>query len=80
MPSSRWVDGSQWHALTHLGSLWGTRDTRYPAERWREWFRKVVARGGAVTLDLGPNWDPKAGPIGSLAEPQLEQVSALGEP
>jgi hypothetical protein len=27
-----------------------------------------------VTLDLGPNWDPEAGPIGSLAEAQLEQV------
>ena len=80
LPSSRWVDGSQWHALTHLGSRWGERDTRYPTGRWREWFRKVVARGGAVTLDLGPNWDPNAGPIGSLAETQLAQVRALGRP
>jgi hypothetical protein len=80
LPSSRRVGGSQWHALTHLGSRWGTRDTRYPTERWREWFRKVVAGGGAVTLDLGPNWDAKAGPIGSLAEAQLEQVRALAEP
>ena len=80
VPSSRWVDGSQWHALTFLGSPWGARDTRYPTERWQEWFRKVVAGGGAVTLDLGPNWDPKAGPIGSLAEAQLAQVRALGKP
>jgi hypothetical protein len=78
VPSSRWVDGSQWHALTFLGAHWGARDTRYPAERWQEWFRKVAAGGGAVTLDLGPNWDPKAGPIGALAEAQLQQVRALG--
>jgi alpha-L-fucosidase len=80
VPSSRWVEGSQWHALTYLGSGWGRRDTRYPTERWREWFRRVVARGGAVTLDLGPNWDPNAGPIGALAEVQVEQVQALSAP
>jgi alpha-L-fucosidase len=80
VPSSRWVDGSQWHALTFLGSRWGARDTRYPTERWQAWFRQVVAGGGAVTLDLGPNWDPKSGPIGSLAEAQLAQVRALGKP
>lgn len=80
VPSSRWVDGSQWHALTFLGSRWGARDTRYPTERWQEWFRQVAAGGGAVTLDLGPNWDPKSGPIGSLAEAQLAQVRALGRP
>jgi hypothetical protein len=78
VPSSRWVEGSQWHALTYLGSGWGQRDTRYPTERWRQWFRKVVANGGVVTFDLGPNWDPKAGPIGTLAEAQVEQVRALG--
>ena len=77
VPSARWVDGSQWHALTYLGSNWGQRNTRYATERWREWFLRVVAKGGVVTLDLGPNWDPKAGPIGALAEAQLEQVKAL---
>lgn len=77
VPSSRWVEGSQWHALTYLGSSWAQRNTRYPTERWQEWFQKVVAKEGAVTLDLGPNWDPKAGPIGALAEAQLAQVRAL---
>jgi hypothetical protein len=80
VPASRFVDGSQWHALTFVGSRWGARDTRFPAGRWQEWFRKVVAGGGAVTLDVGPNWDPKAGPIGSIAEAQLAQVRALGRP
>ncbi len=78
VPSGRWVDGSQWHALTYLGSTWAQRNTRYPTERWREWFQKVVTQGGVVTLDLGPNWDPKAGPIGALEEVQLAQVKALG--
>lgn len=78
LPSSRWVDGAQWHALTFLGSRWGARDTRYPVERWQAWLGKVVAGGGAVTLDVGPNWDEKAGPIGSLAEAQVAQLRALG--
>ncbi|NLH17556.1 MAG: hypothetical protein GX455_13355 [Phycisphaerae bacterium] len=34
-------------------------------------------QGGVVTLDMGPNWDPKAGPIGSLAEAQVAQVKAI---
>lgn len=80
VPSSRWVDGSQWHALTFVGSHWAARDVRFPTATWQEWFRKVTAGGGAVTLDLGPNWDPKAGPIGSLDGAQLAQVRALGRP
>jgi alpha-L-fucosidase-like protein len=77
IPASRWLDGSQWHALTYLGSGWSQRNTRYPDERWVAWVKAVVARGGAVTLDMGPNWDPEAGPIGSLAEKQLRQVQAI---
>ncbi|MBM4027236.1 MAG: hypothetical protein FJ280_17795, partial [Planctomycetes bacterium] len=77
LPTSRWVDGSQWHALTYLGSRWSARDTRYPAEKWVQWVRAVVAREGVVTLDMGPNWDPQAGPIGALAEAQMEQVRAV---
>jgi hypothetical protein len=80
VPASRFVDGSQWHALTFVGAHWGARDTRFPAERWQDWFRRVVVGGGAVTLDVGPNWDPKAGPIGSIAAAQLAQVRALGRP
>jgi peptidyl-prolyl cis-trans isomerase A (cyclophilin A) len=77
LPDSRWLEGSQWHVLTYLGSRWSGRDTRHPADRWAEWVRAVTAREGVVTLDLGPNWDPQAGPIGSLADAQLEQVVAV---
>jgi hypothetical protein len=84
IPASRWLDGSQWHALTYLGSQWSHRDTRYPTERWTRWVKEVAAHEGVVTLDLGPNWNPQAGSIGSLAEAQLNQVKAvkdaLGKP
>jgi hypothetical protein len=77
VPTSRWVDGSQWHALTYLGSSWSRRDTRHPTQRWVKWIRTVVEKGGAVTLDLGPNWNPAEGPIGSLDEAQVAQVKAI---
>lgn len=77
VPTSRWVDGSQWHALTYMGSGWSRRDTRYPAEKWAKWVSTVVSNGGVVTLDMGPNWDPASGPIGSLAEAQVAQVQAI---
>ncbi len=77
LPDSRWVDGSQWHALTYVGSSWGRRDTRQPTERWVRWVRAVVEKGGAVTLDLGPNWDPAAGPIGTFDAAQVAQVTAI---
>jgi hypothetical protein len=28
---------------------------------------------------MGPNWDPAAGPIGTLSEPQVLQVKAVSE-
>jgi hypothetical protein len=77
LPTSRWVDGSQWHALTYLGSSWSRRDTRQPTERWVRWVRAVVEKGGAVTLDIGPNWDSAAGPIGTFDEAQVAQVQAI---
>ncbi len=77
VPTGRWLDASQWHALTYLGSSWGKRDTRYPAERWITWVRKSLAQGGAVTLDAGPNWDPQEGPIGAISEPQIMQLRSI---
>jgi alpha-L-fucosidase len=77
LPSSRWFEGSQWHALTFLGSQWGQRNTRYTDQQWADWVRAVTAKGGVVTLDLGPNYDPKAGPIGALDSAQLKQVKAV---
>jgi hypothetical protein len=52
------------------------------AQKWgqviQEWSDRYGDRvAGFVTLDLGPNWDPEAGPIGGLAEGQRVQVRAI---
>lgn len=75
--SERWVSGSQWHVLTFLGKTWGHRDTRYPDEQWAKWVADVTARGGAVTLDMGPNYDTLAAPVGTFSEPQIKQLSVI---
>ena len=77
LPSSRWQEGAQWHVLTYLGTRWAARDTRFRTEQWVDWAAKVVAKEGVFTLDMGPNYDPNAGPIGSLAEAQMAQVKAI---
>jgi hypothetical protein len=77
VPSSRWVDGSQWQALTFIGSHWSSRDSRFPASKWGDWVQQVIAGGGVVTLDVGPNWDPAAGPIGSISEAQMAVVRSV---
>ena len=79
LPASRWVDGSQWHALTYLGSFWGHRNTRHPTEDWIRWCSAVVAKGGVVTLDLGPNGDAASGAVGVFSVTQLEQVKAISQ-
>jgi len=78
IPTDRWVAGSQWHTLTHLGSRWGTRDTPHPDARWASWVRDVVQQQGVVTLDVGPNWESQPGPIGSISDAQMAQLKAVG--
>ena len=65
--------------LTYLGKSWGWRDTRYSDEQWRAWVGAVTAKGGCVTLDLGPNYDAKAGPVGTFDEAQLRQLKAIAK-
>ncbi len=77
VPASRWLKGSQWHALTYVGSNWGKRDTRFSNEQWVKWVGSVATKGGVVTLDMGPNYDSQAGPIGSLASAQVQQGQAI---
>lgn len=77
IPVERWLDGSQWHALTFLGDFWGRRNTRFTDDQWVDWARKVTARQGVLTLDMGPNYDAAVGPVGQLAEAQVKQVRAI---
>jgi hypothetical protein len=78
VPTDRWLAGSQWHALTYVGDNWAKRNTRFTDAQWIDWARKVTAKQGVITLDVGPNYDATKGPIGSLAEAQLKQVKAIG--
>ena len=75
----RWLDGSQWHVLTFLGDFWGKRNVRHPDSMWTQWVAKVTANGGVVTLDLGPNWDATAAPVGTFSEEQLKQLQAIAK-
>ncbi len=77
LPAGRWLAGSQWHALTYLGDNWGRRNTRFTDAQWAEWARKVTAQQGVLTLDMGPNYDPASGPVGSHAEAQVKQMKAI---
>jgi hypothetical protein len=77
IPASRWLKGSQWHALTFVGSNWGKRDTRYTDEQWAKWVSAVAVGEGVATLDMGPNWNPQAGPIGTFSENQVKQVKGI---
>jgi hypothetical protein len=77
IPAERWLDGSQWHALTYLGDSWMRRNTRFSDAQWVEWAQKVTAKQGVLTLDMGPNYDPDKGPVGQLAPAQAKQVKAI---
>ncbi|MCC6231200.1 MAG: alpha-L-fucosidase, partial [Verrucomicrobiales bacterium] len=77
LPTQRWLEGSQWHALTYLGDGWGRRNTRFTDTQWADWARKVAEHQGVITLDVGPNLDAAAGPIGQIADAQARQVKAI---
>jgi hypothetical protein len=73
----RWVEGSQWHVLTFLGKSWGARDARYPDAAWVQWVSAVTAQGGAVTLDMGPNYQASVAPVGTFSDAQLKQLRQI---
>ena len=73
----RWLGGSQWQVLTFLGNSWGQRNVRHPDAAWTAWVAKVTSKGGAVTLDIGPNYDPAVAPVGTFSEAQLKQLRAI---
>ena len=66
-------DGAQLHVLTHLGEQWGKGAPRYTATQVVEWSRKVWQQGGAIT------WDTPVDPTGAIAQPFLEQLTAIGK-
>ena len=65
------LDGFQWHMLTYLGTEWGRPDSRYPDCVWDEIIRRIVPKGGAITIDV--NIDSK----GRLCPSQMEQIKRI---
>jgi hypothetical protein len=79
IPTSRWLEGSHWHALTYLGSNWGQCDTRYTANQWANWMNAVTLAGGTASLDVGLEWTPADRPLGSLHPDQMQQLLGIRE-
>lgn len=52
IPASRFVNGSQWHTLSFLGTAWAAPGERYNASALGEYIGAVNGVGGAVTVDV----------------------------
>ena len=75
--AGRWKGGSQAQILTYLGPSWGRRECRFSDDEIVPWVQSVVANGGAVTFDVGPNYDPAAGPVGAISPEQAAQLKLI---
>ncbi len=77
VPASRWVNGSQWHALTYIGTNWGKANCRFSDKERIKYIKTCNEKGGVVTLDVGPNKDRSKGPIGMISEQQMNQLLTI---
>ncbi len=69
----RFVDGAQFHILSHLGRQWGHDRPRF-SERWLiEYVREINHYGGVVT------WDVPVRPDGRIPQEYIDQFRALSE-
>ncbi len=71
MPSSRWLDGEQWHILSFLGPSWGQPGSKYSKRDLADYVFEVVRRGGVVSIDVMLYRD------GSLDRSQIEMLKAV---
>jgi hypothetical protein len=68
------VDGTRIHMLSYLGRTWGRGDQpRFTSEQVIEYTKKITDFGGAVT------WDVPTELNGTISQPFLDQLSALGK-
>jgi hypothetical protein len=72
-PIARFIDGAQYHVLTHLGTHWGQRPPRFPVELVIGYTKYVTQHGGVVTWDAGIDKE------GHLQPDHLQQLTALGK-
>jgi hypothetical protein len=69
----RWLEGKQWHMLSHLGRQWGTDRPRFSDEAVIEITRNIIKNEGVVT------WDVPIQPSGLIPEPFVKQLTAVRE-
>ncbi len=67
------MDGRQIHMLSYLGTTWGMGTPRFTTEQVIGYTKKLRDVGGAVT------WDVPVSMTGTIAQPFLDQLSALGK-
>ena len=71
-PIRRFMDGTQYHILTHLGEHWGNNPPRLPVELVIGYTKYVTGHRGVVTWDAGIEAN------GHLRKDHLAQLVALG--
>lgn len=52
IPTSRWVDGVQWHALSYLGEFWAREGLRYDRDWLAHYIHKCNQAGGVISIDV----------------------------
>jgi hypothetical protein len=67
------IDGVQVHILSFLGERWGMGAPRFDTEQVIKWSRDIHGKGGVIT------WDVPIQPDGSMSEPFMEQLAAVGK-
>ena len=66
------VDGTQIHMLSFLGTQWGSGTPRFTTDQVVAYTKKVRDFGGSVTWDVPVEID------GTITQPFLDQLAALG--
>ncbi len=67
------IDGTQLHMLSFLGETWGMGAPRFTVDQVTEFTKKIRDFGGSVT------WDVPVALDGTIADPFLEQLAAIGK-
>ena len=67
------IDGTQIHMLSFLGERWGFGNPRFTSEQVVGYTKTILEAGGSVTWDVPVDLD------GTIRQPFLDQLSALGK-
>jgi hypothetical protein len=67
------IDGTRLHMLSYLGETWGMGAPRFTVDQVVAYTMKIRDLGGSVTSDVPATIN------GTLADPFMEQLTALGK-